>query len=266
MTGRTIERITTADLTGLADKSSEAHPGLEAVRREFFTDLSPKEFHRRYLELLAVDSQSVRHAPDLNPRGAEAYWIREGANLIAVTILHFYTWQALAPQICFQVDRNGDAIASIRLVRFEMLVNLDPPPCLAAELATIWVAPESRGQGIGKLLFEHGLHLFDTFLGDRDYTFTAVRGNLGKEKSRELFQYLLANEEMVNGRSPDAGEVLITGISVPIVELESALGLDYRYFPIHPDSIPIAILATRANMRFIGYFKSANAIYARVWQ
>lgn len=261
-----IERITVSELQKLTDKTPLMHPGLEAVRQELFTRLSPKEFQNRYTKLLTIDSQQVARLPQVNNRGAEAYWLRNKSDPIAVLILHFYNWQILAPQICFQADRQNSKNISLRLARFEELVKPQFTSRLATELSSIWVAPDHRGRGLGKFLFKKALEVFNTFLGKGDYGFMAARGKLGNKKSRVINQYLLANEEKVNGHSPVTGDVHITGIKIPVEELNETLGFNCGYFPIHPNSISTVVLAERADMKFIGYSKFTNSIYGKVWR
>ncbi len=265
MTDWIIERITVSDLKKTMKSTSSVHPGLEAVRQELFANFSPQEFQKRYTRLLATDSQKVAQAPEVNSRGAEAFWIKNGDVPIAVVILHFYYWQILAPQICIRASCRNNEIVDLGLTKFEELIKSQSIPRLAVEVASFWVTPAYRGQGLGKFLFKKALAVFDKFLNKDDYGFTAAKGKLEKQKSKVIIQYLLANEEKINGRSSKTGQVCITGLMVSVEELNRALGLDCRYFPIHPDSTPTAILARRASMRFIGYLKSTSSIYGKVW-
>jgi len=266
MTDWGVERIITSDLEKATDEALPVHPGLEAVRQELFAKFSPNEFQSRYTKLLATDSQKVARAPEVNNRGAEAYWIRKGATPIAVVIVHFYSWQILAPQVCFLASRRNGENVSLGLARFDGLVKPQSTPRLAAEISSLWVAADHRGQGLGKLVFKRVLAVFDSFLGKGDLGFTAARGKLDTDKGQAIFHYLLDNEERVNGRSPENGQVRITGLTVPIEEIDIALGFNCRYLPIYPDSVPTAILAERAGMRFMGYFKNTSSIYGKVWQ
>jgi GNAT superfamily N-acetyltransferase len=261
-----IERISGSDLSNQIRKEvPPAHSVLEAIRQELLPKLAPEEFRDRYSSLLGTDSQKVSQAPEVYSRGAEAYWIRNESTPIAGMILHFYNWQVLAPQICFRAERRDNENAILSLAKFEHLAALAFTPQFAAELSFLWVAAGYRRQGLGRLLFQKSLDIFGKFLKKHDFGFVAARGKLGGEEGQTIFQYLMANEEKKNGRSPDTGQVRIAGLGIPVEELNNALKIDCRYLPIHPDSIATAVLAQRANMRFIGYFRSTNSIFGKSW-
>lgn len=263
MPGWIIEPITVQDL---GKPPFQFHPALEAMRRELSRQLSAEEFHRRYIKLLSTNSRQVAQAPEVNGRGAEAFWIRKGDDPIAGLIVHFYSWPILAPQLCFRATRVGDQNLTLSLCRFGNLLELRVAPRLAAEVSFLWVAPLFRQRGLGNLLFQKGLALFDQCLTPNDLGFIAARGRLGKPVGEAIFKYLLAHEEQANGRSSETGNIHITGIPVSVQQLNRDLGIDCRYFPIHPDSVASTLLAERANMRFVGYFRTTTPIYAKIWQ
>lgn len=263
-----VERVTKADLNTCSGgaTSGSLHPALEAVRQELFAEVSPVEFQNRYLRLLATDGCAVAQEPGVTKRGAEAYWIRGNQSPVAVLLIHFYGWSTLAPQICFKAERDsGSGIVDLALARFEDLVRLRTPLRLAAELASFWVVPTLRRQGLGARLFEKYLEVIGRLLHSGDLAFTAVRGELGKEKGQAIFQHLLACEERANGRDPETGVVRITGISVSPDALGQALGFDCRYLRIHPASRATAILAEKSGMEFLGYFRTTSTLYGKLW-
>lgn len=267
MSGHSIRTVNAIDL-GLPQYSENIllRSGFEAIREELFPEYSSEEFRKRYELMLQTNGSSVAQSPSTNKRGAEMFWVTDNLAPIGVLVLHFYSWELLAPQICFLAKHNSKGeILNIKLARFEQLVNAPTPPKLVAELSSFWVNPEFRGKGIGRLLFEKTLSVFEDTLKNGDFSFTAARGKLGKDTGQKIFNYLLATEEKVNGKNENTNQINITGIEVDVDNLSQAVGIDCRNLPVHPDSLATFVLAQKNNMQVLGYFRTTSTLLGRLW-
>ncbi len=237
---------------------------LHDIQAGVFSHLSHSEFIERYSNLLNIDGNSVLANPEANLRGAEAFIMQSDSSVLGILIIHYYDWRILAPQLVFAIDRTDNVVTALKLMKFEQLFKLTTPPRISAEIAAIWIRPESRQVGLGGALFQHGMSMIANILGSGDVVFLTTKGLLSKDISDAIMNYLLATEKAANGLEPNSNNVRITGIPVSLDELENSIGSDFREFPVNPTSSSVRGFAERAKMHFLGY-RRISSLYGKIW-
>jgi GNAT superfamily N-acetyltransferase len=249
----------------VASTISRVEGNEEAIRT--LTWLGASFFAGPRLDRFTFEAWSHLRSPDevdwpsagpLAPPRVELWVVRdERDTILGAMTLHFYSWDRLKRQYYFapQADRAG-TVERVCVRRFERIVagatGSIAPFDVAAELGYVAVAPEARGKGLGRTLFDIFQHRAATVCEGRALAFTIVLAR----HAHSDFGHALMSTLLAHGAQDAA-------TAVSWRALGPGMRLPHDLFAVEREAYPTAWMAEHRGFAMAGYGKNLGQVWVK---
>jgi len=251
-----FEEITFEKFVHLIDHSDDFNLFLEMVRKDLYQKYSSIAFHEKFRNLMSNTST------DCQPqRYAEMFCAKEGKTFVGIVIIHYYDWKIVSPQICYKFGYSTGVGNYLSLSKFSNLIQGDLHNIKqVADIATIWLTPQFRRQGIGECLFTKAVRIINKKLTPQDYYFLAAVSQIKPDISEQIFNLMVELEGLsVTDISQKQTETNFA--KVPLSLISDRIGLENINFDVREGSKAIEGFALSQGMEYIGHFRNFSKIF-----
>lgn len=225
---------------------------LEFIGAKFFSGDRLGKFIQNELSALNICSQIELPILVDNNRITQLWGIFENENLLGGMTINYYLWEKLSKQLYFfmPVDKEGITVNS-----FNELVkqNFNTTPQIAIELGYYAVSEKTRGQGIGRSLFERFIYQASSTPVENKLLFTIVLGKYSKTPlGDDMMKHLLLQGVEAAKKQVDLQSTL------------NELGHPADIFEVDSEAIPTARLAKNRGFLPLGYGRYLGQLWGKV--
>jgi len=240
------------------DDPKSAERVLDFAGSQFFAGERLQKFIQSNLSSISPVAQiTLAHLATSGSKNVELWAIVGPDNLpLGGMTLNYYSWDRLSKQFYFLTRENPKAETEVSVEPFSQLTSRQVGQVetiqVAVELAYFAVAETTRGQGIGRQLFEHFISRVEKSPIAERLAFTIVMGKY----SKTLLGDTLMKHMLRNGPESALQPVMLKAV------LEE-LGHPEDIFAPDTGAVPTAKLAEQYGFSAVGYGRYLGEVWVK---